>query len=420
MDQRLFTIGVSHETAPVAVREGLAYAESELVGALARLKERAPSISEALLLSTCKRVELIGVGTDIARAVSESVEFLRADRGIDLLTLATVLYRYDGRAAAKHLFRVAASLDSMVLGEPQILGQLKLAYAHALKAGTVGLMLHRALHKAFSVAKRVRKSTLIGRGPVSISSGVVTLARQIVGSLHDKTVMMIGSGKMAEITGRCLRQMQVGALLITSRTSTNAVELAGQLSGTAIPFDNFNDYLNRADIIIGSLAVTRPILGPKEFDRVAKGRGYRPVCLIDLGVPRNFDERMNSLEGVYLYDIDDLGGLLAESREEREREAPQAETIIEVELDSFMKWLDGLDLVPAINDIRSSIEQLRCGELKRHRAWLHSLEPAECARIESLTRGLVNKLLHRAVCGLRETYDATTNSTNVARSRATC
>jgi glutamyl-tRNA reductase len=412
MDQRLFTIGVSHETAPVAVREGLAYAESELLGALTRLKERAPSICEAVLLSTCNRVELIGVGADIDCAVNESVEFLRDERGIDLLTLAPVLYRLDGRAAARHLFRVAASLDSMVLGEPQILGQLKLAYAHAVKAGTVGLMLHRALHKAFSVAKRVRKTTLIGRGPVSIGSGVVTLARKIVGSLHDKTVMIIGSGKMAEIAARSLRQMQIGALLITSRTLTNAIELAGQLGGTAIPFDNFSDHLNTADVIIGSLAVTRPVLGPEEFDRVVKRRGYRPVCLIDLGVPRNFDERLNSLEGVYLYDIDDLGGLVAESREEREREARKAEIIIEAELDSFMKWLDGLDLVPAIKDIRSSIEQLRCGELKPHRAWLHSLEPAECARIESLTRSLVNKLLHRVVCGLRENCDAATNSTN--------
>jgi glutamyl-tRNA reductase len=182
-------------------------------------------------------------------------------------------------------------------------------------------MLHRAFHKAFSVAKRVRKTTLIGRGPVSISSGVVTLARKIVGSLHDKTAMIIGSGKMAEIAARCLKQMQIGTLLITSRTFTNAVELASQLSGKAIPFDNFNDYLNTADVIIGSLAVTRPVLGPEEFDRVVKGRGCRPVCLIDLGVPRNFDERLKSLEGVYLYDIDDVGGLVAGSREQREREA---------------------------------------------------------------------------------------------------
>jgi glutamyl-tRNA reductase len=154
---------------------------------------------------------------------------------------------------------------------------------------------------------------------------------------------------------------------------------------------------------------------------VVKGRGYRPVCLIDLEVPRNLDERLNSLEGVYLYDIDDFGGLVAESREEREREARKAETIIEVELDSFMKWLNGLDLVSAIKDIRSSIEQLRSGELKRHRAWLHRLEPKECARIQSLTRGLVNKLLHRVVCGLRDNCGATTNSTNAAAlARHTC
>jgi glutamyl-tRNA reductase len=219
---------------------------------------------------------------------------------------------------------------------------------------------------------------------------------------------------MAEITARCLKQMQIGTLLITSRTFKNAVELARQLSGTAIPFDNFSDYLKTADVIIGSLAVAKPVLGPEEFDRVVRGRGYRPVCLIDLGVPRNFDERLNSLEGVYLYDIDDLGGVVAQSREEREREARKAEIIVELELDSFMKWLDGLDLVPAIEDIRSSIEQLRCGELKRHRAWLANLEPAECARIESLTRGLVNKLLHRVVCGLRQNCRGTTDSTNAA------
>jgi glutamyl-tRNA reductase len=412
MDQTLFTIGVSHETAPVAVRERLAYAESELSGALVRLKEQAPSFSEAALLSTCNRVELIGVGADVERAVREGITFFQADRRVD--RGFAPLYRLHGRAAAHHLFRVGASLDSMVLGEPQILGQLKLAYAHAVKAGTAGLVLHRAFHKAFSVAKRVRKTTLIGRGPVSISSAVVTLARKILDSLHDKTVMMIGSGKMAEITARCFKQMQIGTLLITSRTFKNAVELADQVSGTAIPFDNFNDYLKTADVVIGSLAVTRPVLGPEEFDGVVRARGSRPVCLIDLGVPRNFDERLNSLEGVYIYDIDDLGGLVAESREEREREARKAEIIVELELDSFIKWLDGLDLVPAIKDIRSSIEQLRCGELKRHRGWLDSLEPAACARIESLTQGLVNKLLHRVVCGLRENCGGRTDPTNAA------
>jgi glutamyl-tRNA reductase len=410
MDQTLFIVGVSHETAPVAIRERLAYAESELAGALARVKERAPSISEAALLSTCNRVELIGVGANIERAVREGVEFFRADRGIDLPMFVPSLYRLDGRAAARHLFRVGASLDSMVLGEPQILGQLKLAYAHAAEAGTAGLVLHRAFHKAFSVAKRVRKMTLIGCGPVSIGSAVVTLAGKIFHSLSGKTVIIIGSGKIAEIAARSLNRMEIGTLLITSRTFKNAIELARELGGTAVRFENLMDHLKEADLIVGSLSVTRPVLDPTEFDSVVGERSYRPVCLIDLGVPRNFDERLNSLEGACLYDIDDIGDLVAESREEREREAQKAETIVNLELDSFMKWLDGLALVPAIKDIRSSIEQLRYGELKRHRGWLASLDPADCARIESLTRGIANKLLHRVVCGLRETCAGASDS----------
>jgi glutamyl-tRNA reductase len=414
MDQTLFIIGVSHETAPVAIRERLAYAESELIGALARLRQRAPSVSEAALLSTCNRVELIGVGGDIEGAVKETVEFLRADRGIDLPMLVPALYRLDGQAAVRHLFRVAASLDSMVLGEPQILGQLKVAYAHAAQAGTAGLVLHRAFHKAFSVAKRVRKTTLIGHGPVSIGSAVVALAERVVDSLRDKTVMMIGSGKMAEITARSLKPMEMRALLIASRIFNNAAGLARALGGIAVRFENLMDNLKRADVIIGSLSVTKPVLGPTEFETVLRARRNRPVCLIDLGVPRNFDQRLTSLEGVNLYDIDDIGAVVAESREERKREAHKAETIVELELDAFIKWLDELALVPAIKDIRSSIEQLRDAELERHRAWLASLEPADCARIESLTRGIANKLLHRVVCGLRENCAGATDSTYAA------
>jgi glutamyl-tRNA reductase len=415
MNQALFIIGVSHETAPVAIRERLAYAESDLIGALARLKEQAPSVSEAALLSTCNRVELIGVGTAIDRAVRESVEFFGADREIDLPTLTPVLYRLDERAAVRHLFGVGASLDSMVLGEPQILGQLKLAYAHAAEAGSVGLVLHRAFHKAFSVAKRVRKTTLIGQGPVSISSAVVALAERVVHSLRDKTVMMVGSGKMAEITVRSLKRMEMRALLIASPTFNNGAGLARELGGIAVRFENLMDNLKRADVIIGSLSVTKPVLGPTEFETVLRERPNRPVCLIDLGVPRNFDECLTSLEGVNLYDIDDIGAVVAESREEREREAHKAETIVELELDAFIKWLDELALVPAIKVIRSSIEQLRDAELKRHRAWLASLEPADCARIESLTRGIANKLLNRVVYGLRESCGGATDSAYAAK-----
>ena len=401
MDQTLFILGVNHQTAPVAVRERLAFADDEIVGALGRLKQCAPALAEAALISTCNRVEIIGVTGDNARAAAEATGFLASDRGVASEAFAPALYNFAGREAARHLFRVGASLDSMVVGEPQILGQLKIAYAQAVEAGSAGLVLHRAFHKAFAVAKRVRKATLIGHGAVSVSSAAVSLAGKIFDTLADKTVMLIGAGKMAELTARNLKRLGIESLLITSRTFDNAVALARDLGGTAVPFDSFKPYLKIADVVIGSLAATRPVLGPEEFETIVRERRYRPMFLIDLGVPRNFDERLNSMENVYLYDIDDLGAVVTESREEREREAQKAATIVELELESFLKWLDGLDLVPAIKDIRTSIERLRDVELDRHRAWLAGLEPVERARIESLTRGMVNKLLHRILSGLR-------------------
>jgi glutamyl-tRNA reductase len=207
---------------------------------------------------------------------------------------------------------------------------------------------------------------------------------------------------MAELTARSLQRLGVRSLLITSRTFDNAVVLARKLDGTAVPFDGFQPYLKLADIVIGSIAAPKPVLGPEEFEGVIRERRYRPVLLLDLGVPRNFDERLNSMENVYLYDIDDLSAVINESIGDREREAEKAESIITLEVESFLKWLNELALVPAIRDIRSSVEQLRELELDRHRTWLMTLAPAERERIESLTRGLVNKLLHRILSGIRE------------------
>ncbi len=401
MEEALLIVGVNHRTAPVAVRERLAYADDEIVAALGRLRLRAPALNEAALISTCNRVEIVGVAADPVRAGAEGADFLAADREVDAALFGPALYRFEGRDAARHLFRVGASLDSMVVGEPQILGQLKTAYAQAAEARSVGLVLHRAFHRAFSVAKRVRKATLIGRGSVSVSSAAARLAGQIFDTLADKTVMLMGAGQMAELTARQLRGLGAETLLVTSRTFDHAVELARALGGTAVPFENYRPYLKLADIIIGSLAAARPVLEPADLDAILRERRYRPMFLIDVGVPRNFDPRLNALENIYLYDIDDLGAVVAESRDERAREADKAEAIVAAELDSFMRWMSGLDLVPAIKDIRVSIEQLRDAELGRHRAWLAGLAPAERARIESLTRALVNKLLHRILSGLR-------------------
>jgi glutamyl-tRNA reductase len=414
VEQKLFIFGLNHQSAPVSLRERLAYSEGEIVPALHRLKQQAPSLAEAALLSTCNRVEIICAGADSSGAAKESLLFLAHDRDVPVESFRRSLYRFEGRAAACHLFRVGASLDSMVLGEPQILGQLKAAYAQAAEAGTAGLILHRAFHKAFSVAKQVRKSTLIGHGTVSLSSAAVSLAGKIFDSLADKTTMLIGAGTMAELTARSLKRLGVETLLITSRTFDNAVALARELGGTAVPYNNFKPHLRMADIIIGSLAVGQPVLAPFEFETIMKERRYQPIFLIDLGVPRNFDERLNSLENVYLYDIDDLGKVALESRGDREREALRAEPLIELEVDSFMRWLERLELVPAIKDIRSSIEQLREGELQRHRAWLAGLPAGERVRVELLTRSLVNKLLHRVLSGLRNNQSPPADSAHAA------
>src|SRR5208282_3033334 len=381
MDQTLFIVGINHRSAAVKLRERLAFAEDEIVAALGRLRESSPAVLEAALISTCNRVEVVGVASDTARAADETLKFLGADRSVERAAFADVIYSSAGPDAARHLFRVGASLDSMVVGEPQILGQLKIAYAQASEARSVGPILHRAFHKAFTVAKHVRKGTLIGHGAVSVSSAAVALAGQIFDTLKDKTVMLMGAGKMAELTARQLNALGIESLLITSRTFDHAVALARELGGTAVPYDNYKPYLKMVDVLIGSVASTKPVLDPDEFESVVRERRYRPMFLIDMGVPRNFDERLNALQNVYLYDI------------------------VELELESFLKWLRGLDLTPTIKDIRYSVERLRDVELGRHRGWLAQLEPAVRDRVELLTRGLTNKLLHRILSGLKQRDD---------------
>src|ERR1700687_4989610 len=407
MDQTLFIVGINHRSAAVALRERLAFAGDDIVAALARLREASPAVSEAALISTCNRVEVVGVATDASRAADETLKFLSADRSVAQTEFAEAIYSFAGRDAARHLFRVGASLDSMVVGEPQILGQLKLAYAQASEARSVGLVLHRAFHKAFTVSKRVRKGTLIGHGAVSVSTAAVSLAGQIFDTLKDKTVMLMGAGKMADLTARQLSAIGIESMLITSRTFDRAVALARDLGGTAGAYGNYKPSLKMVDVLIGWVSSTKPILGPDEFESVIRERRYRPMFLIDMGVPRNFDERLNALQNVYLYDIDDLGALVQRSLGDREREAEKAEQIVELELDSFLKWLAGLDLTPTIKDIRYSIERLRDVEMGRHRGWLAQLEPAERERVELLTRGLTNKLLHRIFSGLKQRDDKT-------------
>ncbi len=401
MALELFILGLNHQTAPVEIRERLAFSEAEVVPALSQLKHGVPLVAESALLSTCNRVELIAVSAESGRAAEELRGFLALERQVDADAFTSALYHLEGREAVRHLFRVGASLDSMVLGEPQILGQLKIAYAQAVRADTLGMILHRTFHRAFSVAKRVRKSTLIGHGAVSVSSAAVSLAREVFDTLKDKTVMLLGAGQMAELTARQLAKLGVESLLIVNRTFERAAALARELGGTAVTFDNYKPYLKIADVLIGSVATARPLLGPEDIEPILRERRYRPMFLIDLGVPRNFHERLSTLENVYLYDIDDLGTAVANSRAEREREAEKAEVLVAEEVEGFSRWLDGLQIVPTIKDIRSNIDRLRDVEFSRHRAWLAALRPDERGHVESLTRGIANKILHQVTAELR-------------------
>lgn len=408
MRQALLTLGLNYRTTPLEVRERLAFGEEEVVAALNRLR-LATSIDEVALISTCNRVELIAVAPDSERAAEELAGFLVVDRGVELASFRDALYRYDAREAARHLFRVGASLDSMVVGEPQILGQLKQAYAWAAEAGTVGVVLHRAFHRAFSVAKRVRERTLIGRGSVSVSAAAVGLARQIFDTMQDKKVLLLGAGEMAELTARQLSRLGIESLMIASRSFDRAIALARRLGGTAVPYDAYKPYLKLADVVIGSLATMHPVLLTDDLAPLLKERKYRPMFLIDLGVPRNFHPELNNLDNVYLYNIDDLSTAVRDNQEEREREAQKAELIVEVELEAFWRWLSGLELVPAIKDIRNNVERLRADELERHRAWLSTLSAEERMQVERLTRRLINKILHQVLSQLRAAggHDAT-------------
>ncbi len=401
MAQALLIVGINHRTAPVEVRERLAFRDEEMAPALSRLKLVAPSVSEAALISTCNRVEMIAVAEHSEAAGNELIGFLAAERRVEPQLFAPAIYRLEGREAVRHLFRVGTSLDSMVVGEPQILGQLKDAYVRAAEAGTVGIVLHRAFHRAFSAAKKVRERTLIGHGTVSVSSAAINLAKQIFDSFEKKTVLLMGAGEMAEATARQLMRLGVESLLITNRTFDRAVAIARALGGTAVPFDSFRPYLKIADVVIGSMTANRPMLAREDIETLLPERKYRPMFLIDLGVPRNFHAGLNQLDNVYLYDIDDFAAVTDDTREEREREAQKAEAIVEIELETFWRWLSGLELVPAIKDIRANIERLREAELRRHRAWLAALPEDQRSHIEALSRGIINKILHQILSELR-------------------
>jgi glutamyl-tRNA reductase len=396
-------VGLNHRSAPIEVRESVAFERSYVRGALLRLREYA-AIEEGVILSTCNRVEVVAAARDCQTACSAIRAFFdeqRSQRHAE--PLDGHVYVYQGTEAVRHLFRVAASLDSMVVGEPQILGQLKQHYDAAQQAGTVGAILHRLFHRSFSVAKRVRSETGIGSGAVSISSIAVDLAKRIFDRFDDKTVMLIGAGKMGDLMARYLLSHGVHSVMVTNRTFERAVALAEKIQGSPIRFEDFPRYLKMADLVIGCAGAPDIIVDAGAVERVLRERKQKAMFFIDIGDRRNFDPRINDLDNVYLYNIDDLKSVAEDNMQERANEAEKAEEIVGEEVRGFVRWLGTLDQVPTITALRQRFEDIRQREIERALGGgLKDLSAAQRAALDDLTTAMINKLLHSPISQLKK------------------
>jgi glutamyl-tRNA reductase len=391
---------VSHKTAPVEVRECLAFREDTLRPALADLKSR-EGVEEAVILSTCNRVEVIVTTGDSADPQAIVDGFLAETKGLSPETIAPHVFRHEGQDAIHHIFRVAASLDSMVIGEPQILGQLKNAYAASKDAGAVCGWLEGLLTRAFSVAKRVRSETGIGQMAVSISYAAVELARKIFGSLNNRTVMIVGAGKMSELAARHLRRSGVSHVFVTNRTHERAIEMARLFQGTPVEYTRFVSMLPEVDIVIASSGAPHFILRKEDMTRVIAARRNKPMFLIDIAVPRNIEPAVNGVDNVFLYDIDDLQEVVNANLRERMKEADHAEVLVDEEVARMMARLKVAEVTPTIVGLQGQLEQIRAAELDKVRRKFGPFTPEQEQALEALTHGIVNKIAHGPISELR-------------------
>jgi glutamyl-tRNA reductase len=399
---KLFLAGLSHKTAPVHMREKLAIAEAALPDALHELQKL--GASEAVILSTCNRVEVALSAPDHVATDAIMERFLTAWKG-SANAFEGHLYRLEAQAAIHHLFRVAASLDSMVVGEPQILGQLKTAYSVAKNEGAVGGLLETVMTRAFSVAKRVRTETGIGQMAVSVSYAAVELARKIFGSLKGHSVMIIGSGKMGELAARHLHRSGAQRIFVTNRTPERAEEMAAVFSGQAIDYTRFESVLPEIDIVIASSGAPHYILGREQMQRVIAARKNKPMFLIDIAVPRNIDPAVNDLDNVFLYDVDDLEGVVNANIAERGKQAEQAEAIVTEEVERMMSRLKLDEVTPTIISLQEWLEQIRTTEVTRGLRRMPALSQEQQqqveAQLEAMTKSIVNKIAHGPISELR-------------------
>jgi glutamyl-tRNA reductase len=390
-------IGVNHKTAPVEVRERLAVPESRLPEALKRFVAH-PGVDEGLIVCTCNRVELLATtkngSADLRGFVGDFFQ-------LDAPALAPHLYEYRERDAIRHVFRVTSSLDSMIVGEPQILGQMKEAYAAARNNGTVRSHLDQLVTRAFSVAKRVRTETAVGSSSVSVASVAVELAKKIFGTLKGKNVYLVGAGKMTELAARHLLAHGAASIFVANRTYDRAVQMAANVGGQAIRFEELYETCDRADIVITSTGAPHTIFRREHGELFLSRRRNRPMFFIDIAVPRDVDPDMNKLDGVFVYDIDDLQQAVSAHTADRQKEAARAEEIIAQEVERFQARLNTLDVVPTIVSLQEHLENLRQSEIERARIRLGKLTPEQEQAIDVLTRGIVNKIVHAPITTLK-------------------
>lgn len=401
----LFVSGINHRTAPVALREQLALEEEKLREVFRELVAGG-AVAEVVILSTCNRVEVYGVADVPGEARGVAFRHLAQQRGVDVAALDGLLYTHQDADAVRHTFRVAASLDSMMVGEPQILGQVKDAFALAQTCSGVGPTLHAMFTQAFAVAKRVRTETEIGRHAVSVSFAAVELAKKIFAGLGGRAVLLIGAGTMGELAARHLVEQGAFPIYVANRTWTRAQDMARALAGTAVPFDELTTAMAAVDIVITSTGAPEPLVTRETVQRLMHDRRGRSLFFIDIAVPRNVEASVNTLPGVYCYDIDDLQQVVDANVRERAREAQRAEALVEREVGKFLARLSDVEVIPTIVSLRERLEAIRLGEVRKTLTRLPDANAETREAIDALSSAIVNKILHAPITKLRESSRA--------------
>ncbi len=398
---KVLVIGVNHRTASVDIREKLAFNGPKLEEGVFGLR-KIPEVKEAAVLSTCNRVELYVCASKGSAAADHIKDFLAVFHNLSRQDFEKSLYVHEAETAIRHIFRVSSSLDSMVLGEPQILGQIKDSFDFALNKKTTGVLLNKLMKKAISTAKRVRTETKIAENAVSISFAAVELAKKIFTDLAGKSFMLMGAGEMAELAARHLMNNGVQDVMVVNRTYERGCELAREFNGKPVRFEDFLTELVHTDIIICSTGAPSYVLLKEQMNKVMKERKHRPVFIIDISVPRNIDPQINKLDNVYLYSVDDLQEVVDANIHGRKIEAEKAEKIIDEEVDKFVRWMSSLDSVPTIVALRQKADEIKTEELEKLKSRITGLDEEKMKAVEYMAAAIINKLIHPPTVALKE------------------